>query len=103
MRNHWLVALAVLLFLVLTVRAQAQTKEGPAYLGIIAGADEAAGVLVREVTPGSPADRAGLRPGDLIIKAGDKELKSYDNLAGVVAGHKPGDKLSLHVRRDGKE
>jgi serine protease Do len=77
------------------------------YLGILgepapAGAAQP-GVFAREVDPGSPADKAGLKVGDEITKVGDKEVKDFDDLVNTLAKHKPGDKLAFHVLREGKE
>jgi serine protease Do len=44
------------------------------------GLPEHAGILVRAVEPGSPADRAGLERGDLLIAAADKPLEHVDDL-----------------------
>jgi S1-C subfamily serine protease len=45
------------------------------------GLPEADGLLVRGVEEGSPADRAGLEEGDLLVAAGDRELHNFDDLA----------------------
>jgi S1-C subfamily serine protease len=75
------------------------------------------GALVQDVTKGSPAERAGVRAGDItaevqgqqvvlggdiITKADGKDVKSSDQLATIVSGHKPGEKVKLEVFRDGK-
>ena len=44
------------------------------------GLPERAGLLVRAVEPGSPAERAGVEPGDLIAAAGTRELETLDAL-----------------------
>ncbi|MGH9111934.1 MAG: PDZ domain-containing protein, partial [Acidimicrobiales bacterium] len=63
------------------------------------GLPERAGVLVRAVEPGSPADRSGLRQGDLITAAGDTELADTDTLATVLEALADGDTLTLHLVR----
>jgi S1-C subfamily serine protease len=86
---------------------QAQpTRPVGGFLGILAepsGPGTGNGVLVRQVVPGGPADRAGLQPGDQIVKIGDKAIRDYDELANAVSEHKPGDQLTLHIMREGKE
>jgi S1-C subfamily serine protease len=62
-----------------------------------------AGVIVRDVSPNSPADKAGVKKGDVILKAGDKDIATFESLVGVLDQHQPGDKLPVRVRRDGKE
>lgn len=61
------------------------------------------GAVVRRVTEDSPAEAAGLRPGDIITTVDDEPLNSPDDLVNVVAEHQPGDKLSLTVYRPEEE
>jgi S1-C subfamily serine protease len=102
-----LVTLAALLFAVAPLWAQPASPSAKASLGIgVAPAPEGAkqpGVMVREINPDGPAAKAGLKEGDEIVKAGDKDVKDYQDLTDIVGSHKPGDKLTLHVLRDGKE
>jgi len=75
------------------------------YLGVStappAGSQD--GALVQEVSPGSPAERAGLRPGDLVVGIDGQAVQDYSELAARIRGHKPGDKATLKVIRDGDE
>ncbi|HJU25930.1 MAG TPA: Do family serine endopeptidase [Rhodanobacteraceae bacterium] len=60
------------------------------------------GALITEVTPNSPAARAGLRPGDLVVAADGKPIDGAQDLRNV-QGLKPlGSELNLDVLRDGK-
>ncbi|MER3547050.1 MAG: heat-shock protein [Rhodanobacteraceae bacterium] len=60
------------------------------------------GALITEVTPNSPAARAGLRPGDLVVAADGKPIDDAQDLRNV-QGLKPlGSTLTLNVLRDGK-
>ncbi len=61
------------------------------------------GVIVAEVTPGSPADQAGLKVGDAITAVDGKEIKSGDELVSEIANRKPGAKAKLTYFRNGKE
>ncbi len=74
-------------------------------IGVERPADNAerTGVVVSQVMPNGPAARAGLRVGDVIKKAGDKSVRTFDDLVNELNRHRPGDKIELHVRRDGKE
>lgn len=70
-------------------------------LGEYFGVKDGAGVLVKEVEPDSPAAKAGLRAGDVIVKAGDADVASPDALHKAMAGTKPGQALDLQVLRKG--
>jgi serine protease Do len=100
--------LAVLSSLLPAAPAWAQAPENPPRptLGLFvepAPPDAAKpGVVVRDVVPGGPAAKAGLKRGDVIVKAGDQAVRDFDALVNTLAQHKPGDKLSFEVSRDGK-
>src|SRR6516162_3428364 len=91
------------------VRAQDAAEKGRSHatLGIIAEPTEKdasrPGVVVRAVTPNGPAAAAGMKMGDVIVKLGDQEVKDFDGLVNSLAKQKPGDKLAVHVLRDGNE
>jgi serine protease Do len=63
------------------------------------GLPERAGVLVRSVGEDSPAERAGIAKGDLIVAAGDAEVSSIDGLYRVLDGVTPGSQLELGLLR----
>ncbi|AWK86732.1 DegQ family serine endoprotease [Azospirillum thermophilum] len=67
------------------------------------GLPEARGALVAEVTGGSPAARAGLRQGDVILSYDGKPLSSLRDLTRGVAETKAGSEVTLRVLRDGRE
>ena len=61
------------------------------------------GALVYAVSPGTPADNAGLRPGDVITALGGDSVTSSDDLGAAVRKHKPGDKVDVKLERNGSE
>jgi serine protease Do len=61
------------------------------------------GVVVQDVTPGGPADQAGIKPGDSIITVGGKSIKAGDELVAEVSSHRPGEKLKIGYLRNGKQ
>jgi S1-C subfamily serine protease len=67
------------------------------------GLPEADGLLVRGVEEGSPGDKAGLREGDLMTKAGDRDLKSVDDLFAALDTVSNGGSLELKVLRGTEE
>ncbi|MBF6611795.1 MAG: trypsin-like peptidase domain-containing protein [Chloroflexi bacterium] len=60
------------------------------------------GVLVEDVTPNSGAERAGLQPGDVILKANDITIDENNPLTDILTRFRPGDKITLSVIRNGK-
>ncbi|MDX3058953.1 trypsin-like peptidase domain-containing protein [Streptomyces sp. NE06-03E] len=54
------------------------------------------------VTPNGPAAEAGLKAGDVITKFNDTTVESGPTLIGEIWTHKPGDKVTLTYKRDGK-
>ena len=61
------------------------------------------GVLVQEVQPGGPADRAGLKQGDIITQIDGRNVKDGDDLVNEIASRRPGSSVRLGFLRDGKE
>ncbi|MBY0336645.1 MAG: trypsin-like peptidase domain-containing protein [Acetobacteraceae bacterium] len=61
------------------------------------------GAMVAEVTPGSPAARAGLRPGDVVRAVDGSPVREPRDLARLIAGKRPGEQATLSVRRDGQD
>jgi serine protease Do len=61
------------------------------------------GVLVGDVVEGNPADAAGMKPGDIITKIGDYDVKTPHDIQFKVLSYKPGDKIRFTVIRDGEQ
>ncbi|HNQ87633.1 MAG TPA: DegQ family serine endoprotease [Verrucomicrobiota bacterium] len=59
------------------------------------------GALVGDVTPGGPADKAGLQSGDVILKYNDKAVTDSRHLKLAVAQTKPGSKVPVEIVREG--
>ena len=53
------------------------------------------GALVRDVSPGSGADSAGLKTGDVVVRFGNDDITSSDDLSAAVRKHQPGDKVEV--------
>ncbi len=60
------------------------------------------GAYVSKVTPGGPAERAGIRPGDVLTKVNNNAIKSSLELTHQLFKHKPGDTITVTVFRDNK-
>ena len=61
------------------------------------------GAVVRTITEGSPAEKAGLQEKDIITKVNDTEIKEANDLVKVVRKSSKGDELTLSVYRQGEE
>ena len=72
-------------------------------LGEYFGIENGEGALVTEVLEDSPAGKAGLKAGDVIIKAGDKKIEELADVQNVVRKADEGDKLEFTVIREKKE
>jgi M6 family metalloprotease-like protein len=76
----------------------------PPYLGIELGeAKEGEGVKLERVIPGSPAESSGLKSGDRIMKLEGADFTRPSKLDDLLSEKKPGDALTLTVRREGKD
>ncbi len=61
------------------------------------------GVLVNSVSPGGPGDKAGLKPGDVIVKLNGKDVNDPNTLRNDIAGSAPGTEVTLTIERNGAE
>jgi S1-C subfamily serine protease len=61
------------------------------------------GALIQEVTPGSPAAKAGIRPGDVVVSIDGKAVENYSEMVAAIRDHQPGQKITLGVVRGGNE
>jgi serine protease Do len=81
----------------LGIRLQDVTNEFADALGI----DRNHGAFVQQVVPGEPADRAGLKAGDVVLEVNGKEVTPQESLSYIVANLEPGSRVNLKVMRDG--
>jgi len=61
------------------------------------------GVLLDVVTPGGPADLAGLKKGDIIRSVDGKPIRNNNGLVGLIASRMPGETVELEIIRNGKK
>jgi len=83
----------------------AKPRREPGYLGLVADdqKDRGRGVRILEVRPGGPAEKAGLKPGDLITGLAGMRLRQMSDM-GVILQHVPaGGSVLIEVLRDGQK
>jgi putative serine protease PepD len=78
----------------------ANGKVEHAFLGVTP-TNAAGGVGISTVKAGSAADDAGLKAGDVVTAVNGRKVTDQSQLRAIISGHKPGDKLSLTIRRNG--
>ncbi|HEX6737676.1 MAG TPA: M20/M25/M40 family metallo-hydrolase [Vicinamibacteria bacterium] len=64
---------------------------------------EGPGVRFSGVSPGSPAERGGIQDGDVLVRFGPKEIRNIYDYTYALGEHQPGDRVSVVVKRDGKD
>lgn len=62
-----------------------------------------AGAVVQDVTEDAPADKAGLKNHDVIVKVGDTDINDSNDLVQVISKSDPGDVLTFYIYRQGQE
>jgi len=67
------------------------------------GLEKPQGALLSSVEPGGPADKAELKPGDVILSFNGKPVETSSQLPPMVAAMKPGSKASVEIWRNGKK
>lgn len=83
----------------LGIRIQSVTPEIAETLGL----PDSHGALIASITPGGPAVKAGLQPGDVIVEFNGKKLDASNHLPRLVAETEIGSTATLKLIRDGKE
>ena len=61
------------------------------------------GAIIAGVMRGSPADRAGIRPGDVLLSIGGKAVKDPQGMLELIAGLTPGSTAQFRLRRESKD
>lgn len=66
-------------------------------------APDGGGVLISQVIEGDPADKAGLKTGDVLTRIGDKEVRTPHDVQFGVLRYEPGDSVPIEFYRDGEK
>jgi membrane-associated protease RseP (regulator of RpoE activity) len=80
-----------------------QTENLTRQLGEFFGVKNGEGVLIRSVEKGSAAEKAGLKAGDVIVRADNEKLTDRSDLSHILRNHRSGGKVTLVVMRDKRE
>jgi serine protease Do len=80
-----------------------QTENLTSQLGDFFGVKNGEGVLVRSVEKGSPAEKGGLKAGDVIVRIGDEKLSDRNDFSRLMRKYRTGGKLNLGIVRDKHE
>jgi hypothetical protein len=79
---------------------------GGASLGVVPdysqGEEATDGVRISGTVPGSAAEKAGLKDGDIIVQFGDKKIDNLIDLTNALAAGRPGQRVKIIVKRNGK-
>jgi membrane-associated protease RseP (regulator of RpoE activity) len=76
-----------------------QPAQAGAFLGVVFDAQNPNSAIVISVSPGSPAEQAGLQRGDIIVALNGQEVRSYRDAIGVISSMQPGDRLGIEFSR----
>jgi len=87
-----------------TEQPKAERSARP-YLGVFVDRGERGqpGVILREITPDSPAAKAGLKEGDHVSKVDDQDIRGPEMFLQTIAGKKSGDQVKILLHRGGQE
>jgi len=61
------------------------------------------GVIVQKIQPGGPAEKAGLKPGDIITSIDGRSINDGDDMVNEIASRRPGSSIRLGYLREGKQ
>ena len=73
--------------------------------GVVIGArlgDGNDGIKIEQIVPNGPAEKAGLKNGDVLVGIADAQVRDYQSFVPMLIQFKPGDEVMLKIRRDGK-
>jgi len=70
------------------------------YLGV-STSPGASGPVVADITAGGPAERAGLRTGDVIVEVGGERVRTPDDVSAAIENRAPGDEVKVVVEQNG--
>ncbi|HKY05547.1 MAG TPA: alpha/beta fold hydrolase [Blastocatellia bacterium] len=101
--NHSVIILLILTILTGASPAQGSQLPRQSYWGAAAAVNsKGPGAVIRRVSPGSPAEKAGLKPADVILRVNGKELTDQPTYSQIVKSSRAGEAVTLEVSRAGQ-
>lgn len=102
------VSMAGLVWLAVVASTAGQpTAEDQGFLGVrvkdVPLSDGNSLVTITEIVMASPAEKAGLKPGDFIRKVANVEAKDQETVVETIKMFKPGDRITIEITRDEKD
>jgi len=82
-------------------RLKSIERRGPAYFGV-GGTEHEQGCVITSVRANSAAARAGIAQGDVLLEFDGKKVKAFRDLVDLISRKKPGDRVKVLLRRDGR-
>jgi polyhydroxyalkanoate synthesis regulator phasin len=82
---------------------KSQVAKRRTYLGVYSMPNDEGSLVIRDVIPDTPAERAGLKRNDVILSFAGKTPKTSEELAADIRSRKPGEKVEVRIRREGNE
>jgi S1-C subfamily serine protease len=80
-----------------------QAEQKTSYIGVQIAQDDEKAVFIQIAIAGGPADKAGLKTGDVLVKINDVKPADIQTAVKVIQALKPGKKVKFLIKRDGKE
>lgn len=74
-----------------------------AALGVLIDEFPGGGAVIKLVVPDSPADRRGVKVGDILLRVSDRAISKQFDFVQAMLAYKPGDRTTLRIRREGTE
>nr|WP_043841946.1 trypsin-like peptidase domain-containing protein [Amycolatopsis taiwanensis] len=75
-------------------------KATQTYIGASVADTQSSGALIQKVDPGSPADQAGLKAGDVVVKVDDQAIDNADGLVAAIRTRAPNDKVTFTLNNN---
>ncbi|HKB41318.1 MAG TPA: PDZ domain-containing protein [Gemmataceae bacterium] len=101
--NKARLALAALLAVGVVAMADEKKDEEKGSIGIQVGEGDTGEVVIVGVFKNSPAEKAGIKAGDTLLKIDGKDIKKPEDGGPIMGAKKPGDKVKLTIKREGKD